>query len=304
MADLSGLSQDDLDAIEIAKAKAAAKEAEINAAAGVTDPVAGGALKEGVRAVGEGVMSLPDIVPHLLTASFNAGRDIAAGVPNPTGGREGAQVWFPPANKTPVHLPDVSPATDLFNASLPPDPNHPEARKVGKIAGSLAPLIVAPELAVGRVPALLPALGRTADVAFTTATTYGGGKGGRAIDEALGGSGDTGEAFGSLIGSVATPTAAIASSRLTTDANSLLRLRNAKLAGVEKPDLSLVGSNWASRRGNPANQELQQSQIDQSLRDLSAERRGSPAPGPISETQVGQGVIDLSKQGAERAAAA
>ena len=282
-----------------------AKEAEINAAAGITDPVDGGALKEGVRAFGEDVVGTLDLptraanfirnAPALTTNAGIAAAKNATPEQLKERGVDPAIVNMQP--EPTVQSPDYN--RTIYNNFLPPDPNHPEARRVGNIAGSVLPAIVAPELLAGKFPAIIPAL---ADTAFTTATTYGGGKGGRAIDEALGGSGDTGEFFGQLAGGSLTPVVSNFSSALTTDANSLLRLKNAKLAGVQNPDLSLVGSDWASRRGNAANQDLQQRQIDTTLRDLSTERRGSPAPGPISETNVGQGVIDLSKTGAKTAA--
>jgi hypothetical protein len=189
-----------------------------------------------------------------------------------------------------------------YNSAFQPNPDYPGVRKAGNILGSVAPAIVAPALFTGGLPALPGAL---IDTAATTGATYAGGQGGRLVDQSLGGSGDNGEFFGSLAGSFVSPGAANLSSRLTTDANSLLRLRNAKLAGVEKPDLSLVGSDWAARRGSPATQEIQQAQIDASLRAAADAKRGAPAPGPISKGDVGQGVVDLSKQsvGSARTAA-
>ena len=290
----------------------AADAAEINAAAGVTDAVDGGALKEGARAFGEDVVGTLDLptraanfirnAPALTTNAGIAAAKNATPEQLRERGVDPAIVNMQP--EATIKSPDYN--KTIYNSFLPPDPNHPEARRVGNIAGSVLPAIVAPELLAGEFPSLLPAL---ADTAFTTATTYGGGKGGRLVDQSLGGSGDTGEAFGELVGGSVVPSAAIASSRLTTDANSLLRLKNAKLAGVQNPDLSLVGSDWASRRGNAANQDIQQRQIDKSLLDLSQNIRQDAVKGPvqpptrpISETQVGQGVIDLSKQGAKTAA--
>ena len=274
-----------------------AATAESNAAAGVTDAAPYAPAKEFVRATGEGAASLLDLPSRLKTSAENAQtRMTNAGVH--LDGEQYVTDPEPVPVQTPLKEP-WTPANTFYNANLPPNPDYPGVRKAGNILGSTAPMIVAPELAAGGFGALPGALVETA---ATTGTTYFGGQGGRLIDTALGGSGDRGEFLGELGGSLVTPGAAIAASRLTTDANSLLRLRNAKLAGVENPDLSLVGSDWASRRGNAANQDLQQRQIDTTLRDLSTERRGSPAPGPISETNVGQGVIDLSKTGAKTAA--
>ena len=283
----------------------AADTAEINAAAGVNDAVDSGALKEGVRAFGEDVVGTLDLptraanfirnVPALTTNAGIAAAKNATPEQLKERGVDPAIVNMQP--EATVQSPDYN--RTIYNSFLPPDPNHPEARKVGNIAGSVLPAIVAPELLAGEFPSLLPAL---ADTAFTTATTYGGGKGGRAIDQYFGGSGDTGEAFGELVGGGLTPLVSNFASRGLTAPDSVSRFNDAKLAGVKEPGLPLVGSNFASRWGSPAKQEIQQGQIDTNLRDIGAEIRGSQAPGPISKADVGQQVVNTSTTGAKTAA--
>jgi hypothetical protein len=283
----------------------AADAAETNAAAGLNDPVDGGALKEGVRAFGEDVVGTLDLptraanfirnAPALTTNAGIAAAKNATPEQLKERGVDPAIVNLQP--EATVQSPDYN--RTIYNSFLPPDPNHPEPRKVGNIAGSVLPAIVAPEALAGEFPSLLPAL---ADTAFTTATTYGGGKGGRLVDQYFGGTGDTGEAVGELFGGGLTPLVSNFASRGLTAPNSVARFNDAKLAGVKEPGLPLVGSNFASRWGSPAKQEIQQSQIDANLRDIGTEIRGSQAPGPISKADVGQQVVNTSKTGAKTAA--
>ena len=180
----------------------AADTAEINAAAGVNDAVDGGALKEGARAFGEDVVGTLDLptraanfirnVPALTTnAGIEAAQKRDAGAAQGSWRRSG---YRQPAARGDGPVPRLQ-QNHLQQLSSSPDPNHPEARKVGNIAGSVLPAIVAPELLAGRLPSIIPTV---ADTASRPRRLMAAARAGRAIDEALGGSGDTGEFFGQL----------------------------------------------------------------------------------------------------------
>ena len=302
--------------IELARARAAAaqkqqeREAEINAAAGISDAPSnfGAVTKEFGRSVGEGFTGLADLPERIYTGLKNFPRrlqntslDVAA--PYGVDPEE-----FKANQPAPVKLDDpYTPVNTAYNAYFPPNPDYPEVRKAGNIAGSVLPAIVAPELLAGEFSALPAA----ADVVTTTAGTYGGGKAGRAIDEAFGGSGDTGETIGSLFGGFTTPLVRTlyygGANKLLTDANSAARLQDADTAGVT-PDLSLVGNDraarWGSRGSSAADlRAAQQEQIDEMLREAARARsgRGIGPTRPISKGDVGTAAADTARSAAELA---
>jgi hypothetical protein len=222
----------------------AAQQAEREAAGGAA---AGdvSAAKEFGRSVGEGVTGLPDIAPTIAGAIWNA--------PAWLRNRYKTTVIDPSRpDQPPSRLESLDPVPqpfhETYNQYFPPDPNHPEARKAGNLAGSLLPAIVAPPLLTGDLPGMALATGL--DLPVTVGASYAGGKGGRAIDLALGGSGDVGEAIGQGAGGLITPGTFGAGSRLLnrlyTDNTSREKLADAILSDTPV-SLGLVGNKTAGR---------------------------------------------------------
>jgi hypothetical protein len=303
------LTPDEQEAVDIARAKQKAKQRDAEAQA-AANPLPSGwpMLKEFGRSVGEGLTGTLDLPNRILTGVENLPARLSNAA-SPAGGEYVPGVNVDELKSSAPPIPLIEPDnhwSGTYNQQLPPNPDYPETRKVGNIAGSVLPAIVAPEALAGNFMRLPVA---ALDTAATTAGVYGGGKGGRFIDQSLGGSGDTGEFFGSLVGSGVTPLVSNVTSRLTTDAQSPARFNDAVTAGVENPDLSLVGNDWASRWGSKSNQAVQQAQLDRTLRDTAQGIRQDAAngpvqpTGPISRADIGQGVVNAAQQGAERAAA-
>jgi hypothetical protein len=256
--------------------------------------------KEFVRSLGEGVAQ----IPGAITAPFSAAANLLRGGVDYM---RGAPVTVVP-NPTPVQ--------DLYNWEFPPNPNFPETRKWGNVAGPAIVEAIAPELMrpmMGGGPADLSLKQTVARPAMTTASTVLGGKAGESIGQTVGGDfgGQVGQGLGSIFGSVAVPPIAATAERalnpILTDEGTPGRVRAFDQAGVPIT-AGGVGSKQAgfvedSIAGVPlvggpvyAARRAQRGAMDMAAGKAGNEIRGGPYVGQgISEASIGGQAQDAAQ---------
>jgi hypothetical protein len=274
-----------------------------------------GGYKELARATGEGLFSLPDLVPALSAGIVNLPRRLnntadAAAAPYLPGGE--ADIVKPQPKRELETAPQLF--KEAYRSVLPADPRYPGTTKFGNILGGALPAIVAPPL-LAQEWAALPAA--TVDALATSTGAYAGSAGGRAVGQAVGGNtgGDYGDLFGSLAGSLVTPGSVATVTRglrpILTDAGTAGRIRAFDAAGIPVT-AGGVGSKQAgfiedSIAGVPIAggpvfkaRRAQREAMDKAAIDTATEIRGQPYQGQgISEASIGGDVRNAAENAIE-----